>query len=82
MADKPKIKIKLKAFVGDLRKGFSDQILMEKYGLSQSMLATAIKKVVSAGHISEEELAARNMLDSTQKVADLFSFPFGSEGSD
>jgi predicted transcriptional regulator len=76
--DRPKVKIKLKAFVNDLRGGLDDRTLMEKHNLSEAMLPKVINQLVAAGHISEEDLAARNVLDSTQKVVDLFSHPFGS----
>jgi predicted transcriptional regulator len=82
LAEKPKVKIKLKAFVADLRAGLDDQSLIEKHNLTEAMLPKVIEQLMAAGHVSEEDLVSRNMLDTTQKVADLFSFPFGSDGSD
>ena len=78
MTDKPKVKIKLKEFVADLKSGFDDRALIEKYNLSQEMLPKVFEKLVSGGHISQKDLWSRNILDSTQKVASLFSFPFDS----
>jgi len=77
--DKPKIKIRLKAFIKDLRSGMDDSSLMERHNLNQSTLPKVIGQLLEAGHISEEDLSSRNVLDSTQKVVDLFSFPFGSD---
>lgn len=82
MADKQKVKIKLKDFVHDIRAGLDDETLIEKHSLTQAMLPRVIEQLLKAGHISEEDFINRNMLDSTQKVADLFSFPFGSDGND
>lgn len=82
MADKQKVKIKLKAFIADLRAGLDDQALIRKHNLTEEMLPKVIEQLLAAGHISEEDFVSRNMLDTTQKVADLFSFPFGSDGND
>ena len=79
MDDKPKVRIKLKAFVSDLRAGMDDRSLIQKHNLSEQMLPKVIEQLLSAGHITEEDLVHRNILDTTQKVADLFSFPFGSD---
>ena len=73
MPQKSKVKIKLKEFVNDLRQGMDDQTLMRKYKLSATMLPKVIDQLLSAGHISERDLASRNIFDSTQKVAQLFS---------
>lgn len=77
--DKPKVRIKLKAFVTDLRSGMDDRSLIQKHNLSETILPKVIEQLLAAGHISEEDLVNRNILDTTQKVADLFSFPFGSD---
>ena len=82
MADKPRVKIKLKEFVSDIRCGLDDESLIEKYGLTDTMLPKVIEQLLGAGHISEEDLADRHVLDSTQKVADLFSYPFGSDNNE
>jgi hypothetical protein len=82
MSDKPKKSIKVKAFVQDLRSGMEDWMLIKKYLLNETMLPKLIDQLLAAGHLSQEDLAHRNMLDTTQKVADLFSFPFGSDGKD
>lgn len=82
MADKQKVKIKLKDFVADLRAGMDDSSLIKKHRLTEAMLPKVIEQLRAAGHISEEDLVSRSMLDTTQKVADLFSFPFGSDGND
>ncbi len=82
MADKPKVKIKLKDFVNDLRAGLDDESLIEKYSLTYTMLPKVIEQLLAARHISEEDLISRNMLDSTQKVVELFSFPFDLNGKE
>lgn len=82
VSDKQKVKIKVKDFVSDLRGGMDDPSLIDKYGLSEEMLPKLIDQLLTAGHISEEDLSNRNVLDSTQKVVELFSFPFGSEEHD
>lgn len=82
MADKQKVKIKLKDFVSDIRAGLDDETLIERHGLTDTMLPKVIAQLLANGHISEEDLANRNMLDSTQKVANLFSFPFASDDKD
>lgn len=82
MSDKPKRSIKVRAFVEDVRSGMEDWMLIEKYQLTQAMLPKVIDQLLAAGHLSREDLASRNMLDTTQKVADLFSFPFGADSKD
>jgi hypothetical protein len=82
MSDKPKKSIKVKAFVQDLRNGAEDWMLIKKYQLNETMLPKLIDQLLAAGHLSQEDLANRNMLDTTQKVADLFSFPYRSDGND
>ena len=82
LANKPKVKIKLKDFVADLRAGMDDDFLISKYKLSHEMLPKVLEQLRAAGHISEEDIVSRQMLDTTQKVADLFSFPFDSDGKD
>jgi hypothetical protein len=82
LADKPKVKIKLKDFVNDIRAGLDDESLIERHSLTDTMLPKVIEQLLKAGHLSEEDLISRNMLDSTQKVADLFSFPFDPDGKD
>ena len=79
MAEKPRVKIKVKAFVADVRSGMDDQTLIQKYSLTAAMLPKVLDQLVSAGHISEDELHTRNVFDSTQNVADLFSFPFEAD---
>lgn len=73
-----KIKIKIKAFVRDLRQGVDDRTLIERYNLSEAMLPKLLDKLVKQGILSESDLESRYMFDSTQKVADLFSFPYDS----
>ena len=73
-----KIKIKIKAFVRDLKQGVDDRTLIERYNLSEAMLPKLLDKLVSQGILSESDLESRYMFDSTQKVADLFSFPYDS----
>jgi predicted transcriptional regulator len=75
LADKPKVKIKVKEFVNDVRQGMDDQSLIRKYSLNVTMLPKVLDQLVAAGHLNEQDLAARNIFDSTQKVAQLFSFP-------
>jgi hypothetical protein len=75
LADKPKVKIKVKEFVNDVRQGMDDQSLIRKYSLSVTMLPKVLDQLVAAGHLNEQDLAARNIFDSTQKVAQLFSMP-------
>ena len=82
MADKPKKTIKVRAFVQDLRSGMEDWMLITKYNLSETMLPKLIDQLMAAGHLSQEDMASRNTLDTTQKVADLFSFPYRSDGTD
>ncbi len=82
LADKTKVKIKLKDFVTDIRAGLDDESLIERHGLTETMLPKVIEQLLAAGHISDEDLLNRTMLDSTQKVANLFSFPFDSDGKD
>ena len=82
LSEKQKVKIKVKDFVSDLRSGMDDQALMDKHGLSEEMLPRLVDQLMSAGHITEEDLSNRNVLDSTQKVVDLFSFPFESDGNE
>lgn len=84
MSEKQKIKIKIKVreFVSDLRSGMDDPSLIDKYGLSEEMLPRLVDQLLSAGHISDEDLSNRNELDTTEKVANLFSFPFGSKGEE
>ncbi|MFH1116582.1 MAG: hypothetical protein V1792_21925 [Pseudomonadota bacterium] len=76
------MKIKLKDFITDIRAGLDDEALIDKYSLTETMLPKVIEQLLAAGHLSEEDLLNRNMLDSTQKVANLFSFPFDSGGKD
>lgn len=82
MSDKPKKSIKVKAFVQDVRSGMQDWMLIKKYELTQTMLPKLFDQLIAAGHLSREDLASRNMLDTTQKVADLFSFPYRPDGKD
>lgn len=82
MSEKQKIKIKVKEFVSDLRSGMDDPSLIDKYGLSEEMLPRLVDQLLSAGHISDEDLSYRDVLDSTEKVASLFSFPFGTSGQE
>ncbi len=80
MADK--IKIKVKAFVRDLKQGVDDKTLMERYNLNETTLPKLLDKLVDQGLVSESDLESRYMFDSTQKVADLFSFPYDSNDLD
>ena len=82
MADQPKRSIKVKPFVNDVRNGIDDWMLIKKYHLTEAMLPKVLDQLLAAGHLSPEDLASRNMLDTTQKVADLFSFPYRSDGKD
>ena len=82
MSEKQKIKIKVKEFVSDLRSGMDDPSLIDKYGLSEEMLPRLVDQLLSAGHISDEDLSNRDVLDSTEKVANLFSFPFETSGQE
>ena len=52
-----------------------DQTLIKKYNLSESMLPKVFNQLISAGHITQRDIDSRNIFDSTQKVAELFSFP-------
>ncbi len=69
-----KLKIKVKAFVSDLKSGVDDQTLMEKYNLNEQMLPKLLDQLVSAGHLSEDDLTNRKIFESTQNLVDLFSF--------
>jgi hypothetical protein len=82
VSDKPKVSIKVKPFVTDVRNGMDDWMLIKKYHLTEAMLPKVIDQLLAAGHLSQEDLASRNMLDTTQKVADLFSFPYHSDDKD
>lgn len=77
-----KVRIKVKAFVRDLKGGMDDKTLMERYQLSEAMLPKLLDKLVKQGLISESDLESRYMFDSTQRVADLFSFPYDSNDLD
>ena len=76
-----KIKIKIKAFVRDLKQGVDDRALMEKYNLSAETLPKLLDKLVNQGIVTESDLETRYMFDSTQRLADLFSFPYDSNDS-
>jgi hypothetical protein len=82
LTEKPKVKIKLKSFVADLKNGMDDKSLVEKHGITEAMLPKVIEQLIAAGHLTEEEAASRSIFDSTQKVAALFSFPFDTDGKD
>ncbi len=82
MANKPKVKIKVGNFVADVRNGVDDTTLIQKYSLTQEMLPKVFEQLIAGGHLSEGELASRNAFESTQQVADLFSFSFGAEEND
>ncbi len=82
MADKAKRSIKVKSFVNDVRNGMDDWMLIKKYHLTEAMLPKVLDQLVAAGHLSPQDMASRNILDTTQKVADLFSFPYQSDGKD
>ena len=74
MGKGPKVTIKVKSFVADIRSGASDKALIEKYTLNEDMLPKIFDQLIAAGHISEEELQDRTFFESTQDVMDLFTF--------
>ncbi|GEM_PF-1835856 len=75
MAKGPKVTIKVKSFVADIRNGASDKALVEKYTLTEAMLPKIFDQLIAGGHITEDELTNRTFFESTQDVMDLFTFP-------
>ena len=60
----PKLTIKLKDFVRDIRSGLTDAELMKKYRLSTVKLRSALKKLVDAKAISPSELLEEHIVSS------------------
>lgn len=57
MPSKPKIKVR--DFVKDIRSGMTDSQLMEKHGVSASVLQSLLQKVVAAKAITQAEIDQR-----------------------
>jgi hypothetical protein len=71
MAKTRKVKINITNFVDDIRAGFTDQQLMEKYSMAkQSTLLKAFDKLVESGRVTEEELHSRSPFIDTQSIVD------------
>lgn len=71
----PKRKIDAREALRDIRKGMSDEDLMEKYSLSAQGLQSLFHKLVEAGLITQYELDDRSPLVTRTVALDIFRCP-------
>jgi hypothetical protein len=70
-------------FIEDIRRGMSDQGLMDKYGIARhKTLTLAFDRLVDSGRLSREELSDRGSFISTQVIADLLGDGDSPDDSD
>lgn len=72
---KPILFIKTKDAVNDVRSGLSDVAMMQKYGVSASVLEKLFQKLVDTGQIDRSELDERMRSAEQSHVVDLVGFP-------
>ena len=63
--DQPKRKINVKVIVDDILNGMTDSHLMAKYDLTERQLVRLLQKMVSRGHLTQDQLDDRLYLDDT-----------------
>ncbi len=60
-----------RVLIQDIRAGMTDSELTRKFGLSSAGLASALKKLLDAGLVTEEELGNRPVADDDSVAIDL-----------
>lgn len=63
--------INSKVLIHDIKSGMSDSELTRKFGVSSAGLASAFKKLLDAGLVTEEELGNRPVKDDDSVAIDL-----------
>ncbi len=77
------VRIRVDAFVEDIRQGMTDQALMRKYRIgNQKTLLTVFDKLTESGRVTRDELYNRSGFIDTQAIADLLGSTqaFGDSG--
>jgi hypothetical protein len=68
MNETPKRKISASKIIADIRSGMSEAGLMQKYGLSESSLKKTLSKLISSGHLLENEIPRRQARETSPVV--------------